>query len=93
MLKLNEILLGYITNYDPAVLPLRIVMVVIFIPLLIYSPVLESQFRSASDDGEEMVMRLLLEENAFSPDHRMTFEETPRIVQKLSATAVRKMEY
>ncbi len=91
MLKLNEILLGYITNYGPSVLPLRIVMIAIFIPLLIYSLVLESQFRNASDDGEEMVMRLLMEENSFSPDHQMAFEEEPRAVPKLSAAEIKKM--
>ena len=93
MLKLNEILLGYITNYGPSVLPLRIVMIAIFIPLLIYSLVLESQFRSASDDSEEMVMRLLLEENSFSPDHQMAFEEEPRVVPKLSSGAMYNMDY
>ena len=93
MLKLNEILLGYITNYGPEVLPLRLVMIAIFIPLLIYSPVLESQFKSASDDGEEMVMRLLLEENSFSPDHQMAFEEEPRVVPKLSSGAINNMDY
>jgi len=91
MLKVNEILLGYITNYGPEVLPLRLVMIGIFIPLLIYSPVLESQFKSVSDDGEEMVMRLLLEENSFSPDHQMAFEEEPRVVPKLSAAEIKKM--
>ncbi len=91
MLKLNEILLGYITNYGPSVLPLRIVMIVIFIPLLIYSPVLEGKFRKASDDGEEMVMRLLMEENSFSPDHQMAFAEEPRVVPKLSAAEIKKM--
>ena len=92
MFKVNEILLGYITNYGPIVLPLRLVMIAIFIPLLIYSPVLEGQFRNASDDGEEMVMRLLIEENSFSPDHRMAFEAEPRVVPKLSDTEIRKMD-
>jgi len=92
MLKLNEILLGYITHYGPSVLPLRIVMIAIFIPLLIYSLVLEGQFRNVCDDGEEMVMRLLIEENSFSPDHRMTFEAEPRVVPKLSDTEIRKMD-
>ena len=93
MFKLNEILIGYITNYGPIVLPLRLVMIAIFIPLLIYSPVLESQFRNASDDGEEKVMRLLIEENSFSPDHQMAFEAEPRVVPKLSDAEIRKMDY
>ena len=91
MFKLNEILIGYITNYGPIVLPLRLVMVAIFIPLLIYSLVLEGQFRNATDDGEEMVMRLLNEENSFSPDHQMAFEAEPRVVPKLSPDEIKKM--
>ncbi len=93
MLKLNEILLGYITNYGPSVMPLRLAMIAIFIPLLIYSLVLEGQFRNASDDGEEMVIRLLSEEYSFSPDHSMAFGAEPRIVPKLSAAEIRKMKY
>lgn len=93
MFKLNEILLGYITNYAPVILPLRIVMIAIFIPLLIYSPVLEGQFRSVSDDGEEMVVRLLSEEYSFSPDHRMTFGEKPRVVPKQPDAEIKKMNY
>lgn len=93
MFKLNEILIGYITNYAPVILPLRIVMIAIFIPLLIYSPVLEGQFRNVGDDGEEMVIRLLSEEYSFSPDHRMNFGEAPRVVPKQSAAEIKKMNY
>jgi len=93
MFKLNEILIGYITNYAPVILPLRIVMIAIFIPLLIYSPVLEGQFRNVGDDGEEMVIRLLSEEYSFSPDHRMTFGAEPRVVPKQSAAEIKKMDY
>ncbi len=86
-------LIGYITNYGPSVLPLRLVMIAIFIPLLIYSLVLEGQFRNVSDDGGEMVMRLLVEEYSFSPDHRMTFGAKPRVVPKQSAAEIKKMDH
>ncbi|GAG68173.1 unnamed protein product, partial [marine sediment metagenome] len=49
------------------------------------------QFRKVCDDGEEMVMRLLIEENSFSPDHRMAFGAEPRLVPKLPAAEIKKM--
>jgi len=91
MFKVNEIFLGYVTGYD--LWPLRFVMIAIFLPLLLYSPVLEIQFNNARNEGEEMVMRLLNDEYSFSPDHRMTFEEKPRLVSGISTGAIRKIDY
>ena len=93
ILKLHEILVGYITNYGPSLLPLRLVMIAIFVPLLLYSPVLEMQFNNARKDGEEKVMRLLNEEYNFSPDHPMHFQSKPRIVAGISSAAVKKIDY
>jgi hypothetical protein len=84
--KLNQIL------FNPAdynLWPLRYVMVAIFLPLLLYSPVLENQFKRARDTGEEMVMRLLTEEQTFEPDHPMVFEEEPRIVKAVPTSLLK----
>ena len=89
--KLNQVLLDPTFNYD--LWPLRFVMIAIFLPLLLYSPVMEIQFDNARRDGEEMVMRLLNEEYSFSPDYRMNFEEEPRVVTKLSPGAIKKIDY
>ena len=93
LFKLNEIIVGYITNYGPSLLPLRLVMIAIFLPLVLYSPVLEMQFDNARRDGEEMVMRLLNEEPSFSPDHPMNFKDSVRIVTGLSSDTIRKIDY
>jgi len=90
LFKLNEVLFGA-GGYN--LWPLRYVMIAIFIPLLLYSPILEVQFDNAYRDGEEMVMRLLNEEPSFSPDHPMQFKEGARIVTGLSSAAIRKIDY
>jgi hypothetical protein len=89
--KLYQVLLDNTFNYN--LWPFRIVMVAIFLPLLLYSPVLEIQFDNARRDGEEMVVRLLHEESSFSPDHPMTFEEEPRVVAGISTAAIKKIDY
>lgn len=68
-------------------------MIAIFLPLLLYSPMLEIQFGNARNEGEEMVIRLLNDEHSFSPDHSMTFEEEPRLVSGISTGAIRKLDY
>lgn len=93
LFKVNELLVGYVTNYGPVIFPLRVVMVVIFIPLLLYSPILEMQFNNAYKEGEEMVKRLLLEEQSFSPEHRMYFKDPVRIVTGISSAAIKKIDY
>lgn len=93
LFKINELLAGHITNYGPTIFPLRLVMVAIFLPLLLYSPILEIQFGNAYHDGEEMVIRLLQEEYSFSPDHAMSFAETPKAVAGLSSAVIRKLDY
>lgn len=91
LFKLNELLLGYVTNYD--LWPLRIPMIVIFVPLLFYSPIMEMQFINLQNEGEEVVMRLLHDEYSFSPDHRMSFVEPPTVVARVSAASMKKMDY
>jgi len=91
--KVNELLAGYVTNYGPTILPLRLVMLAIFIPLLLYSPILEMQFNNAHKEGEEMVMRLLHEEYDFSPDHAMSFVDPPKTTTGISSDAIKKIDY
>jgi len=93
LFKVNELLIGYVTNYSPTIFPLRLVMVVIFVPLLLYSPILEAQFNNAHDDGEEAVMRLLNEEQSFSPDHPMQFKDSVQVVAGISSAAIKKIDY
>ena len=84
--KLNQIL------YNPAdynLWPLRYVMVAIFLPLLLYSPVLEIQFKRAREIGDEIILRLLTDEQTFAPDHPMIFEEEPTIVKPVPTTLLK----
>jgi hypothetical protein len=84
--KLNQIL------FNPAdynLWPFRYVMIAIFLPLLLYSVILEIQFKSAFDSGEETIARLLSDEPSFAPDHPMIFEEEPKIVRAVSTMALR----
>ncbi|MHA1962606.1 MAG: hypothetical protein ACW99U_20630 [Candidatus Thorarchaeota archaeon] len=76
--KLYQIIFDQSFNYD--LWPLRFVMIAIFVPLILYSPFLEMKFREAFDTGEEMIIRLVNQEQSFSPDHPMTFEEEPRFI-------------
>jgi hypothetical protein len=85
--KLNELLFSH-GGYD--LWPLRYVMVAIFLPLLLYSPILEVQFKRSHDTGEEITMRLLYEEPSFAPDHPMIFEEEPKIVRAVTTMALKK---
>ena len=78
--KLNQILLN---PADYNLWPLRYVMIAIFLPLLLYSPILEIQFRGAFDTGDEMVMRLINHEPSYSPNQPMMFSETPIEVGKI----------
>ncbi|KXH70869.1 MAG: hypothetical protein AM326_12245 [Candidatus Thorarchaeota archaeon SMTZ-45] len=85
--KLNQILL------DPAdynLWPLRYVMITIFLPLLLYSPILEIQFRRAFNSGDEMIMRLVNQEPSYSPNQPMMFSETPIEVGRISASGAKK---
>jgi hypothetical protein len=85
--KLNQILLN---PADYNLWPLRYVMIAIFLPLLLYSPILEIQFRGAFDTGDEMVMRLTNYEPSYSPTQPMMFSETPIEVGKISANGAKK---
>ncbi|MFW9792668.1 MAG: hypothetical protein ACFFEE_00070 [Candidatus Thorarchaeota archaeon] len=85
--KLNQILL------DPAdynLWPLRYVMIAIFLPLLLYSPILEIQFRSTFHTGEEMIMRLVNNEPSYSPNQPMVFSTTPIEVGKITPDVAKK---
>jgi len=74
--KLYEIILNLYLNYN--LWPLRYAMIAIFLPLLLYSPILEIQLRNAFEMGEEMVMRIISREPSFSPEQPMIFKEEPR---------------
>ncbi len=84
--KLNQILLN---PADYNLWPLRYVMIAIFLPLLLYSPILEIQFRGIFDTGDEMVMRLTNHEPSYSPNQPMMFSETPIEVGKISETGAK----
>jgi hypothetical protein len=85
--KLNQILY-YPADYN--LWPLRYVMVAIFLPLLLCSPILEIQFKGHYDAGEEIIMRLLDEEQSFTPDLPMIFEEEPKIVRAVPIAHLKK---
>lgn len=85
--KLNQIL------FNPAdynLWPFRFVMVAIFLPLLLYSPVLEIQFNHAFDRGAEIIAHLLSDEPSFEPDHPMIFEEAAKIVKAIPTLLTKK---
>jgi hypothetical protein len=65
-------------------------MIAIFLPLLLYSPILEIQFRNIFHTGDEMVMRLTNHEPSYSPNQPMMFSETPIEVGKISASGAKK---
>ncbi len=85
--KLYQIILAPTFNYN--LWPLRFVMIAIFVPLLLFSPILGFQLRDAFDMGEEIVMGLVSREPFFSPDRPMAFEEKPRGVAKISTSEVK----
>ncbi|MFW9770046.1 MAG: hypothetical protein ACFFEM_14590, partial [Candidatus Thorarchaeota archaeon] len=85
--KLNELILG-VGGYN--LWPLRYVMIAIFVPLLLYSPILEFQFRGAFNTGEEMVMRLINQEPSYSPNQPMMFSEAPYEVGKITPPKEKK---
>lgn len=85
--KLNEYIMG-VGGYN--LWPLRYVMIAIFVPILLYSPILEIQFRGLFDTGDEMVMRLTSHEPSYSPDQPMMFSETPIEVGRISANGTKK---
>ena len=76
--KLNQLLVDPLFSYN--LWPFRIVMVMIFIPLILYSPILEMKFRRAFETGDERIARLVINEPSFNPDNPMSFKEKPRLV-------------
>jgi hypothetical protein len=85
--KLNEIIMHQ-GGYN--LWPLRYVMIAVFLPLLLYSPILEMRFRSVFETGDEMIMRLTTNEPSYSPDQPMIFSETPMEVGRISSSGVKK---
>jgi hypothetical protein len=85
--KLNQLILD---PSDYNLWPLRYVMIAIFLPLLLYAPILEIQFRGAFDKGDEMVMRLVNHEPSYSPNQPMMFSETPIEVGKIPPGQIKK---
>ncbi len=74
--KLNQI---FLDPSDYNLWPLRIVMIAIMLPLLLYSPFLEFSIRGAFERGEEAVDRLLMEFPEFSPETKMKFSSDPEV--------------
>jgi len=79
--KLNEYIMG-VGGYN--LWPLRYVMFAIFLPMLLYSPILEIQFRRLFETGDEMIMRLTSHEPSYSPTQPMMFSEAPIEVGKIT---------
>ncbi len=76
--KLYQLLVDPLFSYY--LWPFRIVMLIIFIPLILYSPILERKFRRAFEAGDENIARLVTIEPSFNPDSPMKFKEKPRLV-------------
>jgi hypothetical protein len=76
--KLYQLLVDPLFSYY--LWPFRIVMLIIFIPLILYSPILERKFRMAFETGDENIARLVTIEPSFNPDSPMKFKEKPRLV-------------
>ena len=76
--KLYELLVDPLFEYD--LWPFRIAMLMIFIPLILYSPILEMRIRRAFETGDENIARLIINEPSFNPDSPMSFKEKPRLV-------------
>lgn len=87
LFKLYQIFLN--PTFDYNLWPLRYVMIVIFVPMLLYSPFLEFQIRYAFDMGDGIVMGLVSREPSFAPDQPMMFEEEPLEVGKISTSGVK----
>ena len=76
--KLHQFLFD--TSFSYNLWPFRLVMLMIFIPLILYGPILEMKFRKAFETGDENIARLIINEPSFNPDHPMAFKERPRLV-------------
>lgn len=87
--KLNQIL------FNPAdynLWPFRYVMIAIFLPLLLYGPVLEFKFNNAVEDVQELLIRILMDNPSYNPEYPMTFEEEPQIIGGMTVAAIRKLK-
>lgn len=87
LFKLYQIVLNPAFDYN--LWPLRYVMIVIFVPMLLFSPILEFQLRDSFEIGEEMIERLVNREPSFAPEEPMMFEEAPHEVEKVSTKGVK----
>ncbi len=76
--KLYQVLFEPTFTYD--LWPLRFAMILVFTPLILYSPFMELKFRSAFGVGEEQVMRLVDHEPSYSLESPMTFASKPVVL-------------
>lgn len=67
-------------NFHYDLWPLRYVMILVFTPLILYSPFMEWRFRGAFNLGDEMVTRLVHEYPSYAPEHRMQFVTSPQVL-------------
>ncbi len=66
-------------NYD--LWPFRLVMILVFTPLILYSPFLEWRLRVAFSEGRQIADQLMHEEPTFNPDHQMQFSQAPSVIK------------
>ncbi len=61
--------------------PFRFVMILIFTPLILYSPFLEWRMRNAFSEGREVVQAIQSVNPTYHPDNPMRFSEKPVVVE------------
>ncbi len=76
--KLYQMFIDTAFTYD--LWPLRYVMVAVFVPMILYSPVVEYRIRSLLSEADEVLTRLMMEEPDLNPDNPMHFAEKPELV-------------
>lgn len=77
-------------TFDYYLWPFRYVMIVVFAPLIFYSPVLEMTMRGKFDQGQDIVARMVMNEPRYNPDLAMTFDHQPVIGESLPASLARE---
>jgi hypothetical protein len=86
--KLNQVIFD--PTFDYYLWPFRFVMIVVFAPLIFYSPVLEMTIRGKFNEGEDIIDRLIMNEPRYNPDMSMTFEQKPVIGESLPASLAKE---
>jgi len=82
--KLYQIVLD--PTFDYHLWPFRYMMIAVFAPFIVYSPVLEMTMRGKFNEGEEIIARLVMNEPRYNPDIPMAFETKPVFGESLPAS-------